>query len=160
MKIDLTTLEDKELIELYPKLLKSLKERNIIRTNNLVGDLGETLAINYYNSHPKLPDLIQAEPNEKAYDAKTKNNKRYTIKSTSTNQTGIFWGLESRDSKNVDEKIFDELIIVIFNKNYEVTSILEMTWENFLIHKKWHGTTKAWNIRLTENLMKDVIKRK
>ena len=34
-------MNDDEVISLYPQLLKELKSRNIIRTNNLVGDLGE-----------------------------------------------------------------------------------------------------------------------
>lgn len=160
MKEELANLSDEDLIGLYPALLNSLKERNIIRTNNLVGDLGETLAINFYNLESNLPDLLQAEPNEKAYDALTKNNKRYTIKSTSTNQTGIFWGLEPKDSNKTDKKIFDKLIIVKFDKSYNVEAIYEMTWEQFLFHKQWHGTTKAWNIRLTQKLLKKIEKRK
>lgn len=160
MKVNLAELTDNELIELYSALLNSLKDRNIIRTNNLVGDLGETLAINFYNSESDLPNLLQAEPNEKAYDALTENNERYTIKSTSTNQTGIFWGLEPKESKNEDRKIFDKLVIVKFDKNYSVESIYEMTWDQFLIHKNWHETTKAWNIRLTKKLLKEVKMKK
>lgn len=41
----LGSLKNQDLIKLFPQLLKQLKDRGIIRTNNLVGDLGETLAI-------------------------------------------------------------------------------------------------------------------
>ena len=37
---DLKKFTDEEVISLYPKILKELKNRDIIRTNNLVGDLG------------------------------------------------------------------------------------------------------------------------
>jgi len=40
-EFDITNYSDDEVISLYPKILKELKNRNIIRTNNLVGDLGE-----------------------------------------------------------------------------------------------------------------------
>ena len=39
--MDLKKFSDEEVISLYPKILKELKSRDIIRTNNLVGDLGE-----------------------------------------------------------------------------------------------------------------------
>lgn len=46
--MNVENLEDDELISLYPKLLKELKRREIIRTNNLVGELGENIAISVY----------------------------------------------------------------------------------------------------------------
>ena len=41
MIIDLTNLANQELIGLYPKVIKELKRREIVRTKNLVGELGE-----------------------------------------------------------------------------------------------------------------------
>ena len=55
--ISLSSLSDAELIELYPALLKELKGRGIIRTNNLIGELGEYLAASAYQNNPKLPKL-------------------------------------------------------------------------------------------------------
>jgi hypothetical protein len=48
---------DTELIALYPALLTELKRRKIIRTNNLIGELGEYLAFSAYQKDPKLPKL-------------------------------------------------------------------------------------------------------
>ncbi len=42
--MNLEDLENDELISLYPKLLKELKRREIIRKNNLIGELGEFIA--------------------------------------------------------------------------------------------------------------------
>ena len=39
--MDFKKLSDEDVISFYPKILKELKDRDIIRTNNLVGDLGE-----------------------------------------------------------------------------------------------------------------------
>lgn len=38
-----------EIIRLYSMAIKGLKKREIIRTNNVVGELGEYLAIEHYN---------------------------------------------------------------------------------------------------------------
>jgi hypothetical protein len=43
-------LNDSDLILLYGNVLKELKSRNIIRTKNVVGDLGERFAIDYYTN--------------------------------------------------------------------------------------------------------------
>lgn len=151
-------LNDKEIVKIYPILVKQLKKRSIIRTKNVIGDLGEKMAIDYYNSNKLLPDLKQADPNEKAYDAMS-GLAKYTIKSTSSNQTGIFWGLEQAGSNKENKKIFDYLIIVKFDNNYELEFIYEMTWGQFIQHKKWHSMTKAWNIRLSKRLISEMSKR-
>ena len=55
--LNLKELSDIELIELYPKILNELKDREIIRTNNLIGELGEYTAFITYKENPKLPKL-------------------------------------------------------------------------------------------------------
>ena len=47
--MDFKNLSDEELFDLYPELLKELKGRKLITTNNLVGEMGERVAINQYN---------------------------------------------------------------------------------------------------------------
>ena len=65
--MNLEDLENDELISLYPKLLQELKRREIIRTNNLIGELGEFIAaseykkiLNYlnYNLILKVPKML------------------------------------------------------------------------------------------------------
>lgn len=43
---------DVQIVELYSMIVQELKERGIIRTKNVLGDLGEYLSISYYNSTP------------------------------------------------------------------------------------------------------------
>jgi hypothetical protein len=149
------SLTDQQLIDSYNKLLVTLKERQIIRTNNLVGDLGEFIAINYYNNKQDLPNLVLADTNETAFDAYQQENQnvKFTIKSTSRNMTGIFWGLEHKYSEIVDAQIFDYVIIVKFGANYQLEHIYQIDWQTFLDVKTWHSTTKAWTIKLTRNLI-------
>ena len=67
--MNLSNLKDKELIALYSDLIGELKSRRIIRTKNLLGDLGEHLAIDHYNSTPGLPNLQAAPPGTQNIDA-------------------------------------------------------------------------------------------
>lgn len=55
--MDMMKLSNRDLIELYGNTIKELKTREIIRTKNIVGDLGEYLAIDYYCKTPGLPKL-------------------------------------------------------------------------------------------------------
>ena len=67
--------------------------------------------------------------------------------------TGIFWGLEPKDSERADEKIFDFAIIVKFNSNYKLENIYQISWQTFLDKKSWHSRTKGWRIILTKDFI-------
>ena len=101
-EFDITKFSDDEVISLYPKILKELKNRNIIRTNNLVGDLGEYWCIKKYNEISGLPKLQGAPKSTKNIDAISVNGERYAIKSTSGSGTGVFASISTDD----DTKIF------------------------------------------------------
>lgn len=72
MKICLEKLTSSELIDAYSGIIKELKKREIIRTNNVVGDLGEYLAIQFYNQMPTLPKLSPAPVGTENIDAQQK----------------------------------------------------------------------------------------
>ncbi len=52
--MDLSKLTTDELINLYPSLLDELKKIKIIRTNNIVGEIGEYLVEQTYNKDTSL----------------------------------------------------------------------------------------------------------
>ena len=45
MSIDLTSISDIDLIGLYSKYIEELKKRGIIRTNNIIGGLGDYIVV-------------------------------------------------------------------------------------------------------------------
>lgn len=47
--MDLSKLEHGELIRLYGDVISELQSREIIRSKNVVGDIGAHLAVDYYN---------------------------------------------------------------------------------------------------------------
>ena len=155
---DLTKLKDEELIELISPssdVIKELKSRNILRTKNIVGELGEYYAIKYYNRLKGLPKLTLAPPGVKNIDALSREGEIYSIKCISSlnGTTGSFWVPKSIEENN--QKIHF-LIIVILDKNYGVEKILELTWDDFMEHKKYNKRMNNYNISVTKKLINQV----
>ena len=152
--MNLEDLDNDELISLYPKLLKELKRREIIRTNNLIGELGEFIAASEYKKNSLLPQLQLNLKSTKNVDAISIKGERYAIKSTSGKGTGVFASLPNEDDGIVH---FEYLILVIFNKDYTLKEIYELTWKDFLRFRKMKPPENKWNLPIT-NEMKENVK--
>ena len=152
MRIDMEDLTTEETIQLYPKILKELKKRGIIKTKNLIGEIGAYLAIKNYAKNPKLPNLKLVKTTTKKIDAVSSSGDRYSIKTVSGKVTGVFHGLEQPNSKKQDEPMFEYVLIVIFDNDYQLDSILEIDWKQFLEIKKWHSGMDGWNIPINSTL--------
>ena len=148
-------LSEIELIELYPKILNELKDRGIIRTNNLIGELGEYTAFIAYKENPKLPKLQLNLKSTKNIDATSDKGERYAIKTTSGNATGVFASLPLEDDGKV---YFEYLILVIFNKDYTLKEILEISWAQFLKLRKMKPPENKWNLPITQEV-KNITKK-
>ena len=147
-----TGKDTKEIIHLYSMSIKELKRRKVIRTNNVVGELGEYLAIEIYNNTPGLPNLAPAPVGTENIDAISRKGDRYSIKSTSNATTGVFYGLEEPESDVPDRQKFEYVIVCKFDDDYELQTVLEMDWDTFLRNKRWHSRMHAWNLSLTKKL--------
>ena len=152
---DLDKLNNADLLKEYSSILSLLKKRGIIRTKNLVGDLGEYYSIETYNNTPGFPNLQAAPAGTQNIDAISRNGERYSIKSTTGNLTGVFYGLNPPDSEKSEKQKFEYVIIVVLNDDYGLDGIYELTWELFLRYKRWHKTMNAWNLSVTKKLIED-----
>ncbi len=150
-------LTNEELWLVYAETEKELKDRGLVRTRNIVGERGEFLAIENYNSIAGLPNLQAAPEGTQNVDALSRKGERYSIKTITEpgNTTGVFYGIGERDDSITSEKKFEYVIIVQIFKNYRPKRILELTWEQFLKYKKWHSTMRAWNISITKALISE-----
>ena len=153
-ELNLELLNDVEVINAYIKIIKTLKERNIIQSKNVIGDIGEYHVLSHYNNTPGLPNLQRAPKGTKNIDAISREGERYSIKATSSAVTGAFLGLRPPNSKEKDRQIFEYVVIVMFDKDYAVKNIVEIDWNQFLRLKRWHSRVKAWNIPITAELCK------
>ena len=145
-------INDEKLIAMYGNVVQELRNRRIIRTKNVVGDLGERFVIDYYTNTASLENLKDAPPSTKSIDAMGENGNRYAIKSITGNLTGVFYGLPHKDSSDEPDQLFDYLLIVIFSDSYQVEAIYELTWKQFLKHKKWHSRMEAWNVSVNKSV--------
>jgi hypothetical protein len=132
-----------------------LKERGVLRTKNVVGELGEFYAVDFFNNNSKLPNLSFAPPGVQNIDALSRNGEIYSIKTVSSRRgtTGSFW---DPDSIRRNEKKFDYLLIVILNNSYALDMILELTWDEFFKYKKFNKRMNNFNISLTNILINSV----
>lgn len=151
--MDISNFSNTDLITSYGRIIKELKDRKIIRSKNVVGDLGEYLAIDYYNKTPGLPRLQFAPPGTKNIDAISINGERYSIKSSTSTTTSVFYGLNPPESDTIDQQKFEYVIIVLFDEDMNLKRINEITWVQFLEHKRWHSRMAAWNLSITRNLL-------
>jgi hypothetical protein len=153
--MDLSKLKDEQVVDVYPRVLKELKTRGIIKTNNLVGDLGEYLAIKTYSETPRLPKLQDAPAGTKNIDAISTKGERYAIKSSSGTGTGVFASLPTGN----DNKIyFEYLILVIFDKDYVLREIYELTWKQFIKFRVIKTPENKWNLPITKKV-KEIAKK-
>ena len=129
----LSTSELAKLISPESEAYIELKKRGILRTKNVVGELGEHYAVDFFNNNGKLPNLSFAPPGVQNIDALSRNGEIYSIKGVSSRKgtTGSFWNPESIDK---NEKKFDYLLIVILSDKYSLDMILELTWDEFYVH--------------------------
>lgn len=142
-----------ELIEAYSKIMIELKNRKIIRTKNLLGDLAEFLVIDYYTNKPGLPNLQSAPAGTKNVDAISRLGERYSIKATSSNLTGSFWGLNPPDQNHPEKQKFEYLIVACFDDNFKLIKILQADWNTFLLYKSWNKTMECWKITITKKFI-------
>jgi hypothetical protein len=153
--MDISSLSNAEVIELYPTILTELKKRGIIRTNNLIGELGEYFVADIYKKTPSLPQLQLNLKSTRNIDATSSKGERYAIKSTSGGGTGVFASLPTADDGVV---YFEYLILVIFNKDYSLKEIYELTWSQFLKYRRMKPPENKWNLPIT-NEVKNTAKK-
>lgn len=102
-----------------------------------------------------LPNLQAAPAGTQNIDAISRKGERYSIKSSSGKLTGVFYGLNDIESQEVELQKFEYVIVVLFKDNFKLDKILEISWNLFLRHKRWHKTMRAWNLSINKKLIED-----
>ena len=153
--MDFSKYSGMELIRIYGELLSKMREDELIRSKNVTGDLGEYIVIDYYTKTKGLPKLQFAPPSTKNIDAISVNGERYSIKCTTTNTTGAFYGINNDADIASIKPLFEYVVVIKLDKNYQPEFILELNWETFFKHKHWHSRIGAYNLVITNSLIVD-----
>lgn len=155
--MDYSNYSISELINIYSQSIKELKNRGILRTKNVVGEIGEYLILEHYDRNPNLPNLSIVPLGTKNINAISSSGDRYSFKSTTGNVTGVVYGLQPKGSKKSNSALFEYMVICQMNEDCELEGIYQLSWESFLKHKKWHSRMNAWNIALTKAVKTDSL---
>lgn len=141
-------MDDDELFALRVQVDKELAKRGISFN---VAMLGEKLCISYFNSKPGLPNLLQAPTGAKNVDALSRDGDRYSIKTfKKAKKTGTIYP----DDRNHDKQLFEYLVAVHLNQDYELSAIYRYTWDGFLKVRAWDRRMNAWYVPLSSKKLK------
>ncbi len=129
MEWDLTEASVPELLRLWAKVMRELRSREIIRTNNNpVGDIAEAIVAEHY--HAERGSFAQA-----GWDVRTKDGERIQVKSM--RQTA---GSKRRNLSPIRDADYDSVVIVILNEDFEVTDGLRLKKdlvEELFLHRSY-----------------------
>ncbi len=138
--INLEKLFDSELKKLRASLEVEMGKRGISFS---IGDIGEELAIEHFNSTASLPVLFAAPTGTKNVDAISRDGERYSIK---TNLKAKKTGTVYPDISNPDKQLFEYLLLVKLNNDLTLKSIHEFSWDLFLKIRSWDKRMNAWYV--------------
>lgn len=143
--MDIKSLDTDELISLRIEIEREMKVRHIPFS---VGEIGEKVAIEYFNSTAGLPKLMASATGTKNVDANSRNGERYSIKAL---QKGKKTGTIYPDEQNHDRQLFEYLLIVKLSSDFSLDSLHQFTWEQFLKIRAWDKRMSAWYVPVSKN---------
>lgn len=136
----LQALEDGELLLLRAEIDVEMRRRAL---NFSVGEIGERLAIDYFNQTKGLPTLQLSPKGSKNIDAISRDGKRYSIKTVQrAKKTGTIYP----DKDQPTEQLFEYLLIVVIDQKYRLQCIYRLAWTMFLELRAWDKRMSAWYV--------------
>jgi hypothetical protein len=141
--IDFQDMPDEMIMLLWLQIEKEFKKRKI---KFRVGDVGESIAIDFFNNKPGLDNLLKATTGTKNVDALSKKGDRYSIKTIreGTKTSTIYPGPDK------DKQLFEYLLLVLLDDNLELKALYRFSWKQFLEARQWDITMSAWYIPKTK----------
>jgi hypothetical protein len=145
--IDISALNENELLALYAAVLQRLKDTGAVRsTNNPVADLAERLVAKALNG--KLSSKSASH-----YDVIVEDGPavtRYQVKSrrlTSHNASRQLGAIRQLDHKN-----FDYLVGVLFDEQLQPVKAAIIPWELIKTNSKFQPLTNSWRFILRDSV--------
>jgi hypothetical protein len=144
---DFTGYSNDDLFSMRVRLEQEFKRRNIKFS---VGDIGETVVIDFFKRTPGLSKLSRAAIGTKNVDALSRDGERYSIKTVrDAKKTGTIYP----DPENKDKQLFEYIIVAQLNEKYELIGLYRFSWKDFLEVRCWDRTMNAWYIPVTKKAL-------
>ncbi|MGO8936051.1 MAG: DUF6998 domain-containing protein [Mycobacterium sp.] len=116
MEIDLKQLNVRDVLTIWASALSELRDRGLIRTNNLVGDLAEAIVHAHYGGERLLFS-------GKGWDVKTPDGERIEVKAIRRTSARRVTCSAIRGCD------YDAALVVVFDTNFELTDGLKIARE-------------------------------
>jgi hypothetical protein len=145
--MNLEKMQSRELLLLYANILDELKTRKILRTkNNPVGDYAEWLV------KAALGYELQTNSNS-GFDAIDKDGIRYQIKSRRITEENKSTQLSA--IRNLDRKDFDFLIVVLFDREFQISRAIQLPHSTVEKHAKYRDHVNGHILHVRSTLLAD-----
>lgn len=141
----LKAISDSGLLKLYGELMEELRDRQLTRSsNNPVADYAEKVAVDQLK-------LKRAGKEERGYDAMDGKGRKYQIKGrritrhNKSRQLGVI--------RNLDEKLFDYLVAVIFNEGFEILEMWKVPYQFVKESAKWSELQNGYILQAKQEIL-------
>lgn len=146
--MDLRSLNEMELLQLYSRLMEELRQRKLVRSsNNPVSDYAEKIVCE------KLKLSLQRK-SSKGYDAiDEKSRTKYQIKArrltrhNKSRQLGVI--------RNLDQKLFDYLVAVFFDELFNPVEVWRIPRETIPKYARFSPHQNGHILILTGEVLED-----
>lgn len=147
MAIDISLLNDKQILELRSAVEREARKRKLTFET---GPLGEKIAIELFKNRPDLPVLTLAAAGTKNVDALSRDGDRYSIK---TIHRGRKTGTIYPDTENKDRQLFEYLVVIVLDEDYSLKRAILMSWAQFCVSRSWDRRMNAWYVGKSEKAL-------
>ena len=147
--LDFNKISDDEIISLRVQIEKEFKRRKIKFSS---GEIGEKIAIDFFNNTPGLDNLQRAPTGTKNVDALSRKGERYSIK---TIKDGNKSSTVYPDREDKVKQLFEYILIVQLNDDFELEGLHRFSWKIFMEVRQWDITMKAWYISRSQKALKE-----
>ncbi len=138
-------MSEKQLLQVTGDVIDELVSRGVCRTeNNPVSDYTEWLVASRLN-------ITLATSSARGFDAVGPNQEKYEIKArriTPKNQSRQLSAI-----RNLDLRLFDFLVAVVYTKNFEVKIALKIPYEVVVKKSKKVGHTNSHKLEAKDDLI-------
>lgn len=149
---NLQSLSDVELMRTRSAVAAEIKRRGLAAN---VGQMAEILAIAYYSRTAGLPNLQLAPTGTQNVDALSRKGDRYSIKGVvDSRKTGTIYP----DRDDPEKQLFEYLLIVTMDSEWQLISIHEMDWKTFREVRSWDRRMNAWYVGLSARALDSATK--
>jgi hypothetical protein len=140
-------MSDEDLVLMRAGLDTEMRRRKLAFS---VGEVGERLAIAYFNATAGLPKLQSAPRGTKNVDALSRNGDRYSIKAIcSAKKTGTIYP----DREDKTKQLFEFILIVKLASDWSLKAVYELSWADFVRVRSWDSRMNAWYVGISNRTL-------